>query len=136
LRRWPGPRYMRGASRKPPLQAVSPVGYRQTPVDGSPMAFVIELSPPPHPLAACKSLRGLPDLLLLDSARGGRHCYLAADPWEVVRDPQRLRERLSREAHPARPDLPPFQGGAAGWIDYEWNSPAAGGDAFRFGLYD
>lgn len=100
------------------------------------MAFVIELSPPPHPLAACESLRGLPDLLLLDSARGGRHSYLSADPWEVVRDPQRLRERLSREALPARPDLPPFQGGAAGWIDYEWNSPAAGGDAFRFGLYD
>lgn len=100
------------------------------------MAYVIELSPAPHPLAACERLRGLRDLVLLDSARGGRHSYLMADPWEVVRDPLALRERLSCEAPAPRPDLPPFQGGAAGWIDYEWNSPGAGEDAFRFGLYD
>lgn len=98
------------------------------------MVFVAELSPPPHPLAACDRLRALPDLLFLDSAQGGEHSYLMADPWEIVRDPESLRVRVRGHAEAGRSDLPPFQGGAAGWIDYEWTGGS--GETFRFGMYD
>ena len=100
------------------------------------MTYVVELSPPPHPLAACAGLKGLPDRILLDSAAGGHHSYLLADPWAIVRDPDELRSRMKEFASLPLPELPPLQGGAVGWIDYEWNSPAAEPDSFRFGLYD
>lgn len=98
------------------------------------MAFVTELSPPPHPLAACAAHLDLPGLLFLDSARGGEHSYLMADPWAVERDPHALRAQIRRDACVPISGLPPFQGGGAGWIDYEWRGGAS--DAFRFGLYD
>lgn len=98
------------------------------------MAFVFELSPPPHPLAACNALRDRPDLLFLDSAQGEGHSYLMADPWQSVRDPLSLRASVRAHGRVPLPDLPPFQGGGAGFIDYEWRGEAS--DAFRFGLYD
>lgn len=98
------------------------------------MVHIEELSPPPHPLAACARLRDLPDLHFLDSARDGTHSYLVADPWEVLHDPDELRARMGAHAEPAREGLPPFQGGAIGRIDYDWSGGA--GPHFRFGLYD
>lgn len=96
--------------------------------------IVRELLPPPDPLLACERLRRLPERLLLDSALGGRFTYLMADPWEVADDPRVLRERMRASPLPARPDLPPFQGGAAGLVEYEWREEKPEG--FRFGLYD
>lgn len=98
------------------------------------MFSLFELSPPPHPLAACDSLRDLPSLLFFDSAQGGIHSYLMADPWKTVKDPLELRALLRSNAQAPVEGLPPFQGGGAGWIDYEWRGGAS--EAFRFGLYD
>lgn len=100
------------------------------------MLHVKELIPPPHPLAACDSLRDLPGLVFFDSARGGEHSYLMADPWAIEGDPRALRERMQAHRAPPLPELPPFQGGAAGWIDYEWEGEDGESEAFRFGLYD
>ncbi|GLK78567.1 aminodeoxychorismate synthase component I [Methylopila turkensis] len=85
-------------------------------------------------------LAGLPHLVLLDSAmphaRLGRYSYLAADPYavlEVGQDGARLGDRpvegdplaaldaaLKASRTAALPDLPPFQGGAAGFISYDY----------------
>jgi para-aminobenzoate synthetase component 1 len=60
----------------------------------------------------------------LRSADLGRHSFLAADPWEVLRcDSSRafpaLEDALSRHRLEPRPELPPFQGGAAGYLSYD-----------------
>ncbi|MSR37125.1 MAG: aminodeoxychorismate synthase component I [Gemmatimonadetes bacterium] len=108
--------------------------------------LVQELVPPPDPVRCCEQLAGLPYRLFLDSAsrdpRLGRHSFLAADPVAVVRstgprtewidlsagtrrlvegDPlTAARGFLAPFASPAVPGLPPFQGGVAGYIAYDW----------------
>lgn len=111
--------------------------------------LVLELDPPPDPLDCCARCRDLPFLIFLDSAatseRLGRYSFLSGDPAVVVRSKGRQTERwtattarweaiagdpldfvratlLHPHAAPAIPDLPPFQGGAAGYIGYDWGT--------------
>ena len=107
---------------------------------------VEELRPAPDPVACCARLAGLPYRLFLDSAapdgRLGRHSFLVADPVAVVRSRGAVTERVDPRTGAARrvagdapgavrallaahrcapvPGLPPFQGGAAGYLAYEW----------------
>lgn len=113
---------------------------------GPAVPLVEELVPSPDPVRCCEQLDGLPYRLFLDSAlrnsRQGRHSFLTADPVAVVRgkgpqtewiDPTAgTRRRVERDplaavrsflspfASPAIPGLPPFQGGAAGYVAYDW----------------
>jgi para-aminobenzoate synthetase component 1 len=93
--------------------------------------LVEELVPPPDPAGCCERLEGLPHRLFLDSAlrdpRLGRYSYLTADPFAMVRsdvwktDPlAAVRKILGPFASAPVPGLPPFQGGAAGYIAYDW----------------
>jgi para-aminobenzoate synthetase component 1 len=110
--------------------------------------LVLELDPPPDPLDCCCRCRDLPFLIFLDSAatsaRLGRYSFLSGDPAVVVRskgerterwisaartwervagDPlEYVRALLLQHAAAAIPDLPPFQGGAAGYIGYDWGT--------------
>jgi para-aminobenzoate synthetase component 1 len=96
------------------------------------VALVEEISPPPDPAWACERCAGLPHRLFLDSAargaRLGRYSFVAADPVAVVtcrgagdRDPlAQVRELLAPHAVAPLPGLPPFQGGAAGYLAYDW----------------
>ncbi|MGL3104677.1 aminodeoxychorismate synthase component I [Bradyrhizobium sp. BR 1432] len=94
-----------------------------------------------EPVKALRCFAQRPQLTFLDSAAGhellGRYSYLACepfstylvadgqaswnrealagDPWEV------LRGLLARYKEAHRPDLPPFQGGAAGFLGYDLN---------------
>ncbi|MFL5577752.1 MAG: aminodeoxychorismate synthase component I [Gemmatimonadaceae bacterium] len=137
-----------------------------------PAPLVEELTPPPDPEGCCARLAGLPYRVWLDSAaRGaplGRHSFLAADPAIVVRGKGRSAEWLDLATgtrHPASgdaiatvkallaphaaepaPGLPPFQGGAIGYVAYDWGEtlerlPAPRYDDLAlpdvvFGLYD
>jgi para-aminobenzoate synthetase component I len=112
------------------------------------MSPVIEvLEPAPDPVRCCELLAGLPYRLLLDSAtpgtRLGRYSFLTADPVAVVwtkgattvvedrlngsrraveGDPlQAVRSLLAPLAADPVPNLPPFQGGAAGYLAYDWS---------------
>jgi para-aminobenzoate synthetase component 1 len=109
---------------------------------GPPGAPVVEeLHPAPDPWLAFQALDGLPHLLFLDSALNhpqlGRYSFLTADPaeWLTARGPRTelsaagvalepadpfavLAERLSAWPAEPMPDLPPFQGGAAGLFGY------------------
>ncbi|HYT84351.1 MAG TPA: aminodeoxychorismate synthase component I [Gemmatimonadales bacterium] len=114
-----------------------------------PPPLVEELTEVPDPLDACVCFADLPYVLLLDSVaspeRLGRHSFLAADPVVVVRskngrteradrriggrwspiaaDPlDAVRELLAPHATVPVPGLPPFQGGAAGYIGYDWGA--------------
>ena len=108
--------------------------------------LVVELRDPPDPVDCCERLAGLPYRLFLDSAlrgtRLGRHSYLVADPIAVVRSTGAATELLDLHEGTTRrvsddalgavrallaphrtvplPGLPPFQGGAAGYLAYEW----------------
>ena len=107
--------------------------------------FVEELTPLPDPVHCCERLDGLPYRLFLDSAASsagiGRYSFLTADPVTIVRskgsrteqvDPQgTVYERagdaldlvnrlLAPYAAQPKPGLPPFQGGAAGYVAYDW----------------
>ena len=111
------------------------------------LPLVAELAPLPDPVAACRCFADLPFLLFLDSATDpehlGRHSFLAADPATVVRsknvltqqrssagewirvagDPlTRMRTLLAPHRAEPVPELPPFQGGAAGYIGYDWGA--------------
>src|SRR5688572_24674261 len=99
-------------------------------VDSTGLPLAVELRPAPDVESALMRLAALPHSLLLDSAlrdeRLGRYSFLTADPFdyfEVSVDQSggldQLQTRL--EAWPARslPDLPPFQGGAAGLLSYD-----------------
>ncbi|HEX6644927.1 MAG TPA: aminodeoxychorismate synthase component I [Gemmatimonadales bacterium] len=116
---------------------------------------VTGLSPVPGPLELCERLAHLPDLLLLDSAAPGatgRFSYLMADPVRVVsgRVPDDALASAEAALAPHRaapvPGLPPFQGGLAGYIGYEYGRvlerlPAPRSDDvplpdLRLGLYD
>jgi para-aminobenzoate synthetase component I len=108
--------------------------------------FVHELVPAPDPLRTCERLAGWPFRLWLDSAirspRLGRYSFLTADPVHVVRcRGRRLAQAASSGAETVERDgdllavvrewldpwrtapvagLPPFQGGAAGYVGYDW----------------
>jgi para-aminobenzoate synthetase component 1 len=93
--------------------------------------LVEELSPPPDPARCCEQLEELPYRLFLDSAsrdrRLGRYSFVTADPFAVVRSDQsagdpleRVREALAPFTAEPIPGLPPFQGGAAGYLAYDW----------------
>ena len=108
--------------------------------------LVEEIVPAPAPLDACACFAGLPFLTFLDSALVhdalGRYSFLAADPWTAVRakglltqelrdgawtrvkgDPLTLvRSLLAPHADAGVADLPPFQGGAAGYVGYDWGA--------------
>ncbi|MDB4911667.1 MAG: pabB [Gemmatimonadetes bacterium] len=110
--------------------------------------LVEELIPVPDPLESCARFRGLPYLLFLDSARDparlGRYSFLTADPALVVHgkgarasvldartggdtplDSHALagvRELLAPHVTDAIDGLPPFQGGAAGYLAYDWGA--------------
>ncbi len=107
--------------------------------------LVHELDPALDPARCCELLAGLPGRVFLDSAarttRLGHYSFLAADPVALVRSKgshtevveahgairlvngdalHAVRELL--EPHRAEPidGLPPFQGGAAGYLAYDW----------------
>jgi para-aminobenzoate synthetase component 1 len=110
------------------------------------LPLIQELSPPPDPAACCGRLEGLPYRLFLDSAargtRLGRYSFVSADPvalvWskgprtermdllggrtEVVGGDVLSETRALLAPFSARPlaHLPPFQGGAAGYLSYDW----------------
>jgi para-aminobenzoate synthetase component 1 len=110
--------------------------------------LVEELIPVPGPVESCARFRGMPYLLFLDSARDpgrlGRYSFLAADPPIVVHGKGNraswidtrtgtetpltshaldgVRELLAPHRADPIPDLPPFQGGAAGYIGYDWGA--------------
>lgn len=91
---------------------------------------VVELPAPPEPLDVCERLAHLPFPLLLDSAadreRTGQYSYFVADPTEVFQgrvpaDPlASARTALARFPAERDPALPPFQGGLAGFIAYDY----------------
>jgi para-aminobenzoate synthetase component 1 len=110
--------------------------------------IVEELLPLPDPVRCCELLGDLPYRLFLDSAaqgpRLGRYSFLMADPVAVVwskglrtecidfhrtqgtRQPvdgdalDAIRTLLAPHAAQPVPGLPPFQGGAAGYLAYDW----------------
>src|SRR5262249_28836371 len=115
---------------KVPISAAADRGGPMTTADTSDRPLVIELRPPPDVESALVSLAAPPHSLLLDSRlrepRLGRYSFLTADPFEFITVPAdgtdglgllEARLRLWRSA--SRPDLPPFQGGAAGLLSYD-----------------
>ncbi len=109
--------------------------------------LVERLAAVPDPAEAAARFAAAPFGLLLDSTadadRTGRYSFFSADPWTVVRSrglkAQRLDESgrwspIASDALAAAraelapfstapiPGLPPFQGGAAGYIGYDWGA--------------
>jgi para-aminobenzoate synthetase component 1 len=113
--------------------------------------LVERLEPVPDPADVAAAFLDLPYPIFLDSATGlaagephhlGRHSFISADPVLVVRSKGLLTEVLERGrrrraegdalgvvrealrdwAAPALPGLPPFQGGAAGYIGYDYGA--------------
>lgn len=110
--------------------------------------LVEELVPVPDPVECCARFRGLPFLLFLDSVRDperlGRYSFLAADPAIVIHGKgataartdtatgrttplathalAAVRELLAPHRAEPIPGLPPFQGGAAGYLAYDWGA--------------
>jgi para-aminobenzoate synthetase component 1 len=108
--------------------------------------LVEELLPAPDPLDSCARCADLPFLLFLDSASDpahlGRHSFLAADPPTAVRakgllaqqlvdgrwmrvaaDPlAHARALLAPHGQAPIAGLPPFQGGVAGYVGYDWGA--------------
>ena len=93
------------------------------------MTLVVPLVPPPDPFGTCVRCSRLPHLLFLDSsssASGGgplsRYSFLAADPVAVAHTPRDARELLRRHRRAPLAGLPPFQGGVAGYLGYDWGA--------------
>jgi para-aminobenzoate synthetase component 1 len=97
------------------------------------VSTVIELTEAPDPALCCERLAGLPCRLFLDSAtpgtRLGRHSFLMADPVAVLqskgtRGGDDVLALVGAFMRPHRREpiagLPPFQGGAAGYLAYDW----------------
>jgi para-aminobenzoate synthetase component I len=92
--------------------------------------LVEELTPVPDPTWCCEQLAGLPHRVFLDSAatatRLGRYSFLTADPIDVVQSKgsnhalDEVRARLAPFRSEPVTGLPPFQGGAAGYVAYDW----------------
>ena len=119
--------------------------------------LVEELAPAPRAEDVFARMAGLPHCLFLDSAMQhptlGRYSFLAADPFDFIELPAdgsdalaALAERLGQFIATTLPDLPPFQGGAAGLFGYELGRsledvPTAATDEFHVpalavGFYD
>lgn len=119
--------------------------------------LVEELAPATEAQEAFLRLASRPHCLFLDSARReptlGRYSFLTADPFAYLQlpvDSCGALERLAAELAPFRsatvPELPPFQGGAAGLFSYDLGRqlerlPAPrmdefGAPALAIGLYD
>ena len=89
-----------------------------------------ELTPAPDPAWCCQQLAGLPYRVFLDSAstatRLGRYSFLTADPIDLIERKgssdalDEVRTRLAPFHAEPIAGLPPFQGGAAGYIAYDW----------------
>ena len=89
------------------------------------MTLAVPLVPAPDPFGTCVRFSGLPHLLFLDSsAQGalGRYSFLAADPVALARTPDEARALLRPHRRAPLPDLPPFQGGIAGYVGYDWGA--------------
>ena len=89
------------------------------------MTLVVPLIPAPDPFGACVRCSALPYLLFLDSsAQGtlGRYSFLTADPVALARTPDEARALLRRHQARPLPGLPPFQGGVAGYLSYDWGA--------------
>ena len=92
--------------------------------------LVEELSPVPDPAWCCEQLAGLPYRVFLDSAstttRLGRYSFLTGDPIDVIERKgssgalDEVRARLAPFHTEPIAGLPPFQGGAAGYVAYDW----------------
>jgi para-aminobenzoate synthetase component 1 len=110
--------------------------------------IIEEITPVPDPARCCELLSDLPYRLFLDSAaqrpRLGRYSFLMADPIAVVWSKGARTERVDFYAHQGTrhavegdvlaavrtllaphaaepvPGIPPFQGGAAGYLAYDW----------------
>jgi para-aminobenzoate synthetase component I len=121
--------------------------------------LVAELHPAPDPAVAVAAFAQSPAVLFLDSALKreptGRYSFLCADPFHFEElqearygvDPfAELRRRLDAFVSEPIPELPPFQGGAAGLLSYElshcWERIAPAGcnefelPALAVGVYD
>ncbi|MEQ8788023.1 MAG: aminodeoxychorismate synthase component I [Pirellulaceae bacterium] len=96
------------------------------------LPLVEELPSGAEATAAWSAVCRRPYCLFLDSAMRhetlGRYSFLAVDPFEVVSCPVdeadafgRLARRLAPLVTESVPDLPPFQGGAAGLFSYDLN---------------
>jgi para-aminobenzoate synthetase component 1 len=96
------------------------------------LPLIQPLAPCPDVAATLRRFADWPNVLLFDSASRrpelGRFSFLAADPFEFEELPSvsfgtdpfaRLRDWSRRFKSDAVPDLPPFQGGAAGLLSYE-----------------
>lgn len=124
---------------------------------GGELPVVVELDPVPDVAEALRKLALRPYSLLLESAqqdpRLGRYSFLTADPFAFLRLPvgaanplEQLRQNLVAWPAEHRPDVPPFQGGAAGLLSYDLGRslerlPAPRYDEFgvpaiAVGLYD
>jgi para-aminobenzoate synthetase component 1 len=127
-------------------------------IDRSDAPVVHELSPLPDPARCCETLAGYPYRVFLDSAargaRLGRYSFVAADPIAVVRSKGSrtecidclsgerressrdalavLRELLLPHRTAAVPLLPPLQGGAIGFVSYDWGRTLERVPACRF----
>ena len=89
------------------------------------VTLVLPLVPAPDPFGTCVRFSGLPYLLFLDSSAQGalsRYSFLAADPVAVARSPEAARDMLRTHHHRPLAGLPPFQGGIAGYIGYDWGA--------------
>ena len=127
-------------------------------VENSGAPIVHELAPLPDPARCCESLAGYPYRVFLDSAakgaRLGRYSFVAADPIAVVRSKGSrtehldclsgerressrdalavLRELLVPHKTASLPLLPPLQGGAVGFVSYDWGRTLERVPACRF----
>ena len=95
------------------------------------MTLAVPITPAPDPFGTCVRFSGLPNLLFLDSSSqdsAGRYSFLTADPVAVARGGSLDEARRLLTPHQRRPlpGLPPFQGGLAGYIGYEWGAALEG----------
>ncbi len=110
----------------------SSVGADERVRHGDFVGVVEELRPAPDAVEVFKRLSGLPHCIFLDSARRdptlGRYSFVAADPFEFIEVPAvqaegdaftKLAQRVGNYLTRAIPELPPFQGGAAGLFSYD-----------------
>jgi para-aminobenzoate synthetase component 1 len=91
------------------------------------VTVVQQLTPAPDPFGTCVRFSGHPHLLFLDSSAhdtpgGGRYSFLTADPVAVARTPEAARDLLRPHRRPPLPGVPPFQGGIAGYLGYDWGA--------------
>jgi para-aminobenzoate synthetase component 1 len=97
------------------------------------VTLAVELTPAPDPLDTCARFTRLPYLIFLDSsARGplGQYSFLTADPIARVGmsgEPlATARALLALHTRDPLPGLPPFQGGIAGYLAYDWGAELEG----------